>query len=535
MAELLKFPEDQPLVERIKAAYGRAIAGESEWRFGTIQLAEALAEARARFKANQEFHQWLVQQECDFLSRDDRAALVGMGRNLELARETLAKKQSFSWRLVWQDMQDQIDGERATRGSHSPGGRRVRSAAKTDEVAATPDKIWVLSYETQEEDNHKRFQTEEAAHDWLLDFCGDAWGDGWGEMPDDEHLIEEYFRRTECSWSITLEDADTAPLDDDDVFSDKLDAVRARYREVCWGGAQFETPPVIWDNILAMREAIAGAEQAKAAREVQDASRHRQRRSEPAAGDSNAKREPDAVPRDAAEMQREKKTFHAEAIIIAEGADPEDEHALKRRVEMTVRAPDKDVAAEGFGAFIRERLLEAGEDYQIESVQEDEPAPKIEPQVRPEFARDVIARFQPSGFCLDPCRGTIEDGGFHHALPEDRRSYCEIAEGTDFLEWREPVDWIFGNPDWDSDTYRNFARHAFAVADNVVFLGPIGVLLGSSAKTSDYRAAGHGLVAMFEVAWEDALVITKKEQKQGHPLIIAHWQRGAPDLMPLWK
>jgi len=50
---------------------------------------------------------------------------------------------------------------------------------------------------------------------------------------------------------------------------------------------------------------------------------------------------------------------------------------------------------------------------------------------------------------LDCSRG---GGVFYDNLPECKKSYCEITEGFDFFEWREPVDLIIGNPPyslWD--------------------------------------------------------------------------------------
>lgn len=91
-----------PLLERISAAYTRAMNGDREWREGTLELAEALAEARARFSDNKSFGRWLnAMPGLDDLGSDDRAALIGMGRNLDIAREILNETTRRSWRLIW--------------------------------------------------------------------------------------------------------------------------------------------------------------------------------------------------------------------------------------------------------------------------------------------------------------------------------------------------------------------------------------------------------------------------------------------------
>jgi len=111
------------IADQVRAAYERALAAEKEWIAATIELAEKLAAARARFKANRQFNHWLVEN-CEFLPRNDRAALIGMGRNLELTRTVLATTHRRSWRLIWED---QIQPQLET---------RLHSAGKTTTAAA---------------------------------------------------------------------------------------------------------------------------------------------------------------------------------------------------------------------------------------------------------------------------------------------------------------------------------------------------------------------------------------------------------------
>jgi hypothetical protein len=90
MSNVIDMPTSMSvLAERIKAAYGRIEDGKKEWIDGTLELAAALDEARARFPSDTDFGVWLVQNELDWLGKDDRAALLGMANELDLTRIVL--------------------------------------------------------------------------------------------------------------------------------------------------------------------------------------------------------------------------------------------------------------------------------------------------------------------------------------------------------------------------------------------------------------------------------------------------------------
>lgn len=78
----------------------------------------------------------------------------------------------------------------------------------------------------------------------------------------------------------------------------------------------------------------------------------------------------------------------------------------------------------------------------------------------------IIKFLEPSGLCLDPCKG---DGAFFNVLPEGSE-YCEIREGKDFFEYNKKVDWIIGNPPYS--IFETFLQHGFEIADNVSYLVP---------------------------------------------------------------
>jgi hypothetical protein len=136
---------------------------------------------------------------------------------------------------------------------------------------------------------------------------------------------------------------------------------------------------------------------------------------------------------------------------------------------------------------------------------------------RPAFAKLIVDYFKPSGFCLDPCRG---DGAFFDALPEPR-DWCEIRAGRDFLKFKRKVDWIITNPPWSGRAYGPIARHAFELAENVVFLVRLQNGLSTYARHLDFLKHGHGLKEIVLVDWRDAGFPT-----EGFALAVLHWQRG---------
>ncbi len=82
------------------------------------------------------------------------------------------------------------------------------------------------------------------------------------------------------------------------------------------------------------------------------------------------------------------------------------------------------------------------------------------------IAADIISWVNPSGICLDPCRG---DGAFYNFLPENRL-WCELEEGKNFFDHTTSVDWVIGNPPYS--IFEKFLAHSFNLAHDVVFLVP---------------------------------------------------------------
>ena len=83
------------------------------------------------------------------------------------------------------------------------------------------------------------------------------------------------------------------------------------------------------------------------------------------------------------------------------------------------------------------------------------------------IARYIVEVFNPSGKCLDPCKG---EGVFHQLLPKNS-DWCEIVYGKNFYDYNKKVDWIVSNPPYSD--FNRWLDHSFELADNVVYLCPI--------------------------------------------------------------
>ena len=93
----------------------------------------------------------------------------------------------------------------------------------------------------------------------------------------------------------------------------------------------------------------------------------------------------------------------------------------------------------------------------------------------PEYlAKDIIRHFNPiEGLILDPARG---QGAFYNNFPNLTYSscttdWCELAEGKDFFNYTQKVNWIITNPPWSK--MQQFLEHGMKIADNIVYLTTI--------------------------------------------------------------
>lgn len=100
------------------------------------------------------------------------------------------------------------------------------------------------------------------------------------------------------------------------------------------------------------------------------------------------------------------------------------------------------------------------------------------------LAAGIVKHFNPSGVCLDPCRG---DGAFYRHLPPGAL-WCEITEGVDLFQFGTPVDWIIGNPPYA--VFSQWLRHSFTLARDIVYLIPVNKVFNSFTMLKDIHAWG---------------------------------------------
>lgn len=80
---------------------------------------------------------------------------------------------------------------------------------------------------------------------------------------------------------------------------------------------------------------------------------------------------------------------------------------------------------------------------------------------------DIIEHFNlPEVYVLEPFRG---QGAFTRERPLWK--WCEIDDGRDFFDERDPIKWIVSNPPYSK--LRPVWRHAATLAANIVFLIPL--------------------------------------------------------------
>ena len=129
-------------------------------------------------------------------------------------------------------------------------------------------------------------------------------------------------------------------------------------------------------------------------------------------------------------------------------------------------------------------------------------------------AADMVSHFAPSGRVLEPCRG---EGAIYNLLPAGAK-WCEIDEGRDFFAFSDPVDWIISNPPYDQT--RAFMRHAFRLADNVVFLVPARNIVSGYGTVREMCGWG----GLAEIRWYGTG--SRLGFPMGNAIAAFHWRRG---------
>lgn len=72
-----------------------------EWTESKLHVIDLLCRARRKFGENEQFGAWLARNELDHLSKDDRAAAINLGQDLDLCQAVLLDSDSTSLRLIW--------------------------------------------------------------------------------------------------------------------------------------------------------------------------------------------------------------------------------------------------------------------------------------------------------------------------------------------------------------------------------------------------------------------------------------------------
>jgi len=93
--------DDRAHLVRIAVGYWRETA--ANWVAATLDLASQLWDARQDFgNDNNQFGAWLDENNIN-LSKDDRAALLGIGKNMEFAKPILEQTDRRSIQLIWRN------------------------------------------------------------------------------------------------------------------------------------------------------------------------------------------------------------------------------------------------------------------------------------------------------------------------------------------------------------------------------------------------------------------------------------------------
>lgn len=89
------------------------------------------------------------------------------------------------------------------------------------------------------------------------------------------------------------------------------------------------------------------------------------------------------------------------------------------------------------------------------------------------LAEKIVSLFPITGKILEPCKG---EGAFLKFLPPDT-DWCEIADGKNFYDYNQKVDWIVTNPPYSD--YNRFLEHCFELSNNIVLLVPVAKMFKS--------------------------------------------------------
>ena len=104
------------------------------------------------------------------------------------------------------------------------------------------------------------------------------------------------------------------------------------------------------------------------------------------------------------------------------------------------------------------------------------------------LAKIICEMFPIEGRVLEPAKG---EGVFMEFLPKGTE-WCEIAEGRNFFDYSNEVDWIVTNPPYSD--FNRFLEHSFELSNNVVFLVPVAKMFKSMGTIKTIMSYG-GIVS----------------------------------------
>ena len=108
-----------------------------------------------------------------------------------------------------------------------------------------------------------------------------------------------------------------------------------------------------------------------------------------------------------------------------------------------------------------------------------------------DLARKIVGHFRPSGYIIEPCKGT---GAFYDhltAYSSESVDWCELSEGRDFLNWNfgdKKYSWLITNPPFSK--YADFLEKSLSIANNVVFYGTVSHILSLKKRLRLIKEAG---------------------------------------------
>lgn len=105
------------------------------------------------------------------------------------------------------------------------------------------------------------------------------------------------------------------------------------------------------------------------------------------------------------------------------------------------------------------------------------------------LAKQIVSMFSIKGKILEPCKG---EGAFLKYLPSET-DWCEIADGKNYYDYNQKVDWIVTNPPYSD--FNRFLKHSFELADNIILLVPLAKMFKSMGTIKQILSFG-GIVSI---------------------------------------